>query len=233
MVPAGCQHHGGRLRAVFFCTALSMMASGCTSLGNSPLGASLESVFFADNPIAEQANAVPYASLSFDAGGQPGLVVMASRVGDTSYWQLRDSSTVVLQHNYLERTAGFNSDLIDTTLNINTHDAAAPWALPLQHARYSLTRQWRTSHGELLQHSADVTLKCEAEIEEVSLPLTTLPLQRCTETLAWDTGDTTQSELWRSPETYRLWAVTTQPWPDAPIFSWQVARPEAGMLNDS
>lgn len=216
----------GRPRAVFFClVAASVSISGC-SIGS---GQSIGDVAsgFSGEDISAQAESIPYASLDLHVSGFGGLVVLASQSAAMTYWQFRDQATVALDDGYLNSSAGLEQNLIDTRItDSNGKDLTAlPWRRLESSNAYRITREWRTADGHLDQGRATATLECETPASSVPLPLTSRSLQTCHETLDWDDGSVTQSTLWRAPEDGRLWAVETQPWPDAPTFDWQVARP--------
>ncbi|WP_251976380.1 YjbF family lipoprotein [Salinicola avicenniae] len=222
------RHYGleGRLRAVFFrlsALATGLLASGCAldrgpSLGSLTGGPDTAA-------IEEQAAATPYASLDLEVAGAGGLVILAESTGDMTYWQFADNATIALEQGYLRSTAGLTSDLIDTQVVTDSGQPTIPWRRGHDSADYRVIREWRSADGFETRGEAQASLHCDSETVEMSLPLTDAALQPCRETLEWESGDTTVSTLWRSPRDGRLWAVETQPWPDAPTFSWRIARP--------
>ncbi|OLO03443.1 hypothetical protein BTW07_15125 [Salinicola socius] len=182
---------------------------------------------FSGNEISAQADSIPYASVDLHVDGYGGLVILASQVADLSYWQFRDGSTVALQDGYLHSSAGLEQNLIDTQISdvSDSGSDAHPWRGNAAMVTYRVTREWKSADGYTHRGQADASLDCDTAVEDVELPLMSLKLQACRETLAWDDGTTTYGTLWRTPEDGRLWAVETQPWPGAPTFDWQVARP--------
>ncbi|WP_110599500.1 YjbF family lipoprotein [Salinicola lusitanus] len=215
-----------RPRAVFFCLAMaSLLLSGC-SLGS---GRALDGLVpgSASGDVSDQAAATSYASLDFHVEGHGGLVILASQVRDMTYWQFRDSATVALKDGYLHSSAGLEQNLIDTSITGEEGEIVdeSPWRGSSSSIAYRLTREWQTADGDLHHGQATALLDCDAAPSQVELPLMSRALQVCHETVNWEDGNVTHGTLWRAPEDGRLWAVETQPWPGAPIFDWQVARP--------
>lgn len=218
----------GRLRAVFFrlpAYGMAMLMAGC-ALDKVP---SVEGLLngAGDEDIREQAEATQYASLDLKVDGNGGLIILAEQSGHMTYWQFADSSTIALQDGYLKSTAGLETDLIDTRISDMSEDTSQgfPWRTPSGRASYRISREWKTADGYVHRGQAKASLVCEPGTSDVALPLTTLALQTCHETLDWDSGAVTTSTLWRTPGDGRLWAAKVQPWPDAPTFAWQIARP--------
>ncbi|WP_245392717.1 YjbF family lipoprotein [Salinicola halimionae] len=210
---------------MFGLTAASLALSGCSiGSGQSPLDVVPG---FSGDDTSARAESISYASLDFHVAGFGGLVILASQAEDMTYWQFRDEATIALKDGYLHSSAGLEQNLIDTRITDRDGNDLdrLPWRQASSSVSYRITREWRTSEGYAHRGQADATLRCEASTSNTELPLTSRALQTCHETLDWDTGDVTQSTLWRAPGDGRLWAVETQPWPDAPTFDWKVARP--------
>src|SRR5699024_4665508 len=177
---------------------------------------------------AKRAQALPYASLKLSVSGRTGLLVMAERAGRTAYFQAPGAETLVLRNDRLSRFVTPNWDLL---LNVMGQRSAgntkAPWhALPVGDAMtYTVMRQWRSEDGRQHADQPQARLVCNAGTTDVELPLATVALQQCTETLHWSNGERTRTTLWRDVDEYRVWQVHTVPWPGGPRIEWQVARP--------
>ncbi|MBZ9538030.1 YjbF family lipoprotein [Modicisalibacter tunisiensis] len=217
--PARLRH---RLRVVGAGLATCGVLAGCTSDGPSPLVRSFQALLPEDT--SRQAADLPQASIDLRVNGNGGLFVLATRRGQSTYWQGRDA-TLVLKHGYLTRTAGIDSDLIATRVSGGASDATPPWQTMTGTAKYRVTRAWRSSDGALHRQTATAALQCHPSPESRRLALQTLALKRCTETLHWPDAATTRTTLWRSPADGRIWAMAGHFWPDSPEIAWQVARP--------
>ncbi len=220
----------GRLRAAFFwlgVCAVPFVLSACSVRPSAPV-ATLFGLLPGSSDVAERAAAVPFASIDFRIDGRGGLLVLGEHQRASTYWQSSSRETIALEHGYLHHTAGLATDLLMTHFRV---EGGVSDALPWQVAQagepltYVVQRQWQSAKGMPRTDAARATLVCEAQAAPVELPLTTLSLQRCNETLVWSGGAKTYSTLWRTPETHRLWAMATVPWPGGPSIEWQVARP--------
>lgn len=176
--------------------------------------------------VSKYASQLPYASLDISINGRGGLIVLAERAGAQTYFQASSRETIVLWHGYLARTAGLDNNLLMTRLE-GAGQRMPPWqqAEAGQPVTYTVQRQWRGENGVLHAGTATATLSCRAQAVPVELPLATVDLQRCDETLAWAGGTKTHSVLWRDPKERMLWRVSMVPWPGGPEVAWRVARP--------
>lgn len=228
--PWYARHKEGRLRAAFFwfiACVLPLALSGCNVNPSAPL-ATVLGLLPGASDVSQRAAELPYASIDFHIAGRGGLLVLAEYAGDVAYFQSASRETVVLENGYLDHTAGLATDLLMTRFRRTDGVlSSAPWqaAEAGQPFTYVVQRQWQRAGSMPYTDAAQATLVCEEHTTPVELPLTTLSLQRCRETLVWSGGAETWSTLWRSPENHRLWAMTTVPWPGAPEIEWQVARP--------
>lgn len=228
---------GGRHRAAFFSCGVALAAlllvTGCGSRGT-VLRNTLGAVLPGSADVSQHAAELPYASLDVSINGQGGLIVLARMSGAKTYFQAATMETIVLRHGYLAQTAGLDADLLMTRLRVMDSEQALgadnvqpPWqrAVAGQPLIYTVQRQWRTRDGVVHAASAQATLRCQQDPASVELPLATLSLQRCNETLVWGNGARTHSVLWREPDEHMLWRVSTVPWPGGPELAWSVARP--------
>ncbi len=221
----------GRLRAAFFwlvVCAVPFVLSACSVRPSAPV-ATLLGLLPGGSDVAERAATVPFASIDFRINDRGGLLVLAERQRALTYWQSAGRETIVLENGYLDHTAGLATDLMMTRFRVGQGmlPDTSPWraAQAGEPFTYVVQRQWQSAGGMPHTDTAQATLVCETQSISVELPLTTLSLQRCNETLVWSGGARTYSTLWRSPQTHRLWAMATVPWPGAPSIEWQVARP--------
>ena len=220
----------GRLRAAFFwlvACAMPVLLGACSAGPSAPLTTLLD-LLPGGGDASERAAVLPYASIDFRIDGRGGLLVLSERQHESTYWQSGNRETIALENGYLDHTAGLATDLLMTRFHVDKGVSdTAPWQLAQagEPLTYVVQRQWQNAEGMPHTDAAQATLVCEAQAAAVELPLTTRSLQRCNETLIWSGGATTYSTLWRSPETHRLWAMATVPWPGAPPIEWQVARP--------
>ncbi|WP_458527196.1 YjbF family lipoprotein [Onishia taeanensis] len=165
--------------------------------------------------LAEQASAIPYASISVDVRGNRGLLIMAYRGGargEHTFWQAGDEATLAFLEGRPFATAGLEENLLSYKL---LSAEAAPAIVEVH---------WQDERG--LDHHArgqrSVSCSSPAPLE---LPLTALSLERCEEHIEWNNGSRSHNTLWRHPSTGRVWAGDVAPWPDADPIQWQVARP--------
>ncbi|WP_168016913.1 YjbF family lipoprotein [Halomonas salinarum] len=203
----------GRPWAASLCVLLASCSSGG---GTTPTGDTL-SAFFGPSAadISAYAQQVPYASLALSIDGNKTLAIMAyqgNADGSTTLWQAKDRATLALKDGIPYSTAGFDNNLMGLSYDRALLDSQR------------LDAYWQDRDGQLRHARASLTTQC-APASSVSLPLTTLPLQRCTQEWNWHDAGTSINTLWRSAESGRIWAGDIQPWPGAPDISWQVARP--------
>ncbi|MBB3331012.1 hypothetical protein BDK63_001891 [Halomonas campaniensis] len=216
-----------RLRRAASLVALPLLLAGCASGGPSLLGDALQGLLPGDDPAAERAAAIPFASLALDAGDRRGLVVMGAQAGDTTLWPTGSGGLITLHREGLQATAGLPRDLLDTRYRPLEGDAPAAGHVPWHEAtpgEFRLERNWQEADGTVVRLSARGRLACRAP-EPRELPLASLALQRCEQRLTWDDGRVTTGTLWREAESRRLWAVAETPWPGGPRIEWEVARP--------
>lgn len=221
----------GRRRAVFLCVGICFLAlglGGCSNLEKHPLLATLGAFVPGKTDVSKVAANVSYASINFSLGRRNGLLILSEQEPGLTFWQSSQSETVVLQHGYLQSTAGLASNLAMTRITGLADDASAgiPWRKAfVSPIEYKVLRAWSPVDGRLKSETAQARLTCSAGVEKVRLPLATLPLRRCREQLSWASGKTTRSTYWVDPKDDRVWAADTVPWPGAQAFDWQVARP--------
>lgn len=215
--------------AVFF---LILLLAGCGS-GSGVIRSTFGELLPGRPDVSDYASQLPYASLDISINGRGGLIVLAEYSGAQAYFQASSRETIVLRHGYLVQTAGLDANLLMTRLlgdeeaTATTADYMPPWqrAEAGQPMTYTVQRQWRDEDGVLHAGTAAATLKCDEQAIPVELPLATVDLQRCDETLVWADGAETHSVLWRDPQERMLWRVSTVPWPGGPEVAWRVARP--------
>jgi hypothetical protein len=211
-------------------TALLFVApllAGCASGGASPLGEALQGLLPGDDPAAERATALPYASLVLDTGDRRGLVVMGAQAGDTSLWPTGNRGLITLHQEGLQATAGLPRDLLDTRYWPTGGDASTSSYVPWRETApetFRMERSWQETGGAVARLSAEGRLECLA-LEPRELTLASLGLERCEQHLTWDDGRVTTATLWREPVSRRLWAVAETAWPGGPRIAWEVARP--------
>lgn len=223
--PWPTRYEEGRLCTAFFsCAALLILLA----LGGCGVGTdTLRALTPWQQDVSQRAAALPYASIDLAINGRGGLLVLAEISDGHTYFQTATYSAIVLENGYLDQTAGLPANLLMTRIyRADNSLEQPPWRLASagEPFEYLVQRQWRDAEGDLHADQAHATLLCKPELTKRELPLVTLALQRCRETLVWSNGATTVSILWRDPDNHRLWAVHTVPWPGAPVFEWQVAR---------
>ena len=231
----------GRGIAAFLLVSVALcsiaLTAGCgagNAIVRSSFGDILPSVLKGtEKHAAERARQLPYASLDLSIDGRGGLIVMAREAGPRTYFQSATRDVIGLKHGYLAQTAGLKANLLLTRLRYDdgTPETAANYVPPWQRVdaggpiAYQVQRQWRDGEGMVHTDTAQAMLACDANAADVELPLATIKLQRCRETLTWASGETTQSTLWRDPDERMLWRVQTVAWPNGPEIAWRVARP--------
>ncbi|MGR2736906.1 YjbF family lipoprotein [Billgrantia sp. Q4P2] len=211
----------GRRKAVLFRLmlwgGLVTSLTACAQGGQlTPMGATL----LGDRhrvDLAEQAEALPYASLVAQNQGNRALLIMAHRTGENgrdTYWQAGDRATLHLRNGVPTSTAGFEEILLGRWLSADSNSE-----------RYRVHVHWRDASGQEWQDVATARLSCESA-RPVELPLTRLALERCTERLDWESSNThSRGVYWREPGSLRIWGGDMALWPDGPRLRWQVARP--------
>jgi len=220
----------GRLRAVFLCVSFFLAASlaaGCASGQGSPWVSTFASALPGlGDDVSKQAAAIPYASVDLSVGGQGGLLILAEQTDALTFWQSSSRETIVFRNGYLNSTRGLRANLLASRMTTNTGAAIQPWqsaaTTPLT---YRVERSWEDAKGRRHAGRANASFVCAETTESVELPLTTLDLERCTESLDWESGRQTRSVVWRHPQTHRIWVSDAVAWPGGPQVSWQVARP--------
>lgn len=202
---------------------LLLPLSACSSLA----GQTLEDAWGGSLEVhREQARKLPYASLLVNAYGNQSLLVLAYQAGEpddaTTLWQARDQGTLTLTGGRLFSTAGFGQDLLSLTRD--RIDSTGETSAATAGGRYRVISHWQEADGADHRAQGLASWQCHTP-ESVSLPLTTLVLERCEETVDWQRAGVSHNTLWRDPETQRPWAGTETPWPGADPIAWQVARP--------
>ena len=181
--------------------------------------------------MAEQAASTRYASIDLQVNGTGGLLVLAEQAPGMTYWVTGQKQVVVFKSGYLASTSGLKRDLInseyDPPLDEFGASAASNQATRLQAGNHAhqLVRTWQTDNGGRKSARGRATISCDSDTHRVTLPLATLPLEKCRESVQWRTGERTASVYWRDPKTHRIWAAEVVAWPDGPKVAWDVARP--------
>lgn len=219
-----------RLRAVFLCVGCILAASlvtGCASGQGSPWVSTFASALPGlKHDASKQAEAIPYASVNLSVGGQGGLLILAEQADALTFWQSSSRETIVFRNGYLNSTRGLRANLLASRMTTDAGKAIQPWQSPaVTPVTYRVQRSWEDAKGDRHAGRAEAFFACAQTTEAVELPLTTLDLERCTESLDWESGKKTRSVVWRHPKTHRIWASDAVAWPGGPEVSWQVARP--------
>lgn len=209
---------------IFFGLASNLVA--CSAGPDDVLGALVGSLVAETAPdVAARAEAISYASIKLTVDGRGGLMVMSRASDSLTYWQTAKRQTFVLNNGNLSHTAGLSRDVLSTRLVLGRLDAL-PWRVADERpVSYELVRTWQTGAGEVVQARGRAKLVCQSDLESVELPLITLDLRRCEESVTWPAGTTTDSTLWLGKDSGRIWAARVQPVPDGDVYEWQVARP--------
>lgn len=227
----------GRRKAAFLCVgALSLVAalSGCAHFdaNDHPLLSTVAafSPFGGGADVSAQAKKIEFATIDVSLDGRGGLLVLARQQPGVTYFQSSQAEIVVLSRGYLSSTAGLQNNLEMTRLDgldSAAGSTATPFAGDLSTVRrYTVTRRWTASDDKRsTTRTADAVLRCDTDTQSIKLPLATLPLVACKETLDWAGGGQTHSTYWIDPHDNRIWKARTEPWPGAPTFAWEVARP--------
>lgn len=201
---------------------MAMLLAGCASGGNSPLAEIIGDTLTPSGDPAGRAAEIPFASLAIDTGDRRGLVVLGASAGPDTFWPTGNHALVSLRHDGLQATAGLGEDLLDTRYRQDGEAIPAPWRQPTPEP-FELARTWQDAEGLMHRMGAAGRLVC-GPAERRELPLAALALEPCALTLAWHDGSNTQGTLWRDPDSFHLWAVEEQAWPDGPTIRWEVAR---------
>lgn len=222
-----------RLRAVFLYAllvsfALSMV--GCAAVRTSILDMQSNMPVESQSDISEQAANIRFASIKLEVDGTGGLLLLAEQAPRATYWATGQKQVVVLKLGHLYTTIGLNQDLVvsryDPPLNtFNGPEAEGESSQQAISHTHQLLRTWTTGDGREITGRGRASIACEAGTQRVELPLVTLPLEKCQEDVAWNSGEQTHSVYWRDPKTHRIWAANTVAWPGAPEINWEVARP--------
>jgi len=181
--------------------------------------------------VAEQAENIRYASIDLKVNGTGGLLVLSEQAPGITYWLTGQKQVVVFKSGYLASTSGLKKDLITSEYDPPLAEFAAPAAdnqavmREASNRAHQLVRTWQTNNGGRRSSSGRATIKCESDTHLVALPLATLPLEKCRESVQWRTGERTTSVYWRDPKTHRIWAAEVVAWPGGPTVAWDVARP--------
>ena len=214
-----------RLKAAFLRSTMLLgvvLIAGC-SASNSPTLVTLRALLPGGGPDAgAEAKKISYASLELHVARRGGLLVLAEQGGHVTFWQTSRRESIELRDGYLASTNGFAPEL--TMTQINAPAGNAPW-MTADPPAYTLVRSWISTDGSRHTEQARAALTCANGVEPVKLPLATLELQKCRETLDWAQGATTASVYWRHPGDHHIWAAQVVPWPGAPEYDWKVARP--------
>jgi hypothetical protein len=221
-----------RRSAVFLCVGALVLAgglAGCVDSQNHPLLATLGAfVPGSGSDVSKVAAKVSYASIKFSAGHRSGLLILAEQSSGLTFWQSSQAETVVLRQGYLQSTSGLDSNLEMTQITGLADNAgqASPFAQDLASpVEYKVLRSWRGRDDRLHSGAAEATLSCAGRTRPVKLPLATLPLKKCVQSMSWNSGKHTKSIYWIDPKDNRIWAGDVVAWPGGPEYAWQVARP--------
>lgn len=210
-----------RLSQASLLGAMLAVLAGCTSTGSSPLLSVFSDALVPADDASERAAEIPYASLIVDAGDRQGLIVLGAQANAETYWPTGNSGLITLRHEGLHVTVGLIADLLDTHYS-GLAEVEVPWRAEAP-VSFAVTRAWQDAEGLPRRLSAQGNLHC-GPAQPYELPLATLTLEPCEMTLRWENGATTEGQLWREPQSRRLWAGEEQPWPDGPTIRWEVAR---------
>lgn len=205
--------------------AAGLLLAGCANGELSMLGSTLSDWAASDRASRQQAESIPYASLALETPDRSGLVVLGAAAGAATYWPTGNHGLITLFHDGVQATEGLPQDLLETRYYPAGGEADAdyvPWQTPPPED-FRLVRRWEGKDGLPRQMTASGRLTCEAARPH-ALPLGERSLQPCAMRLEWQDGKTTRASLWRDPETLRLWAVDSTPWPGGPRIRWEVAR---------
>ncbi len=216
-VPIQGRRKAALLRRLLLAAGMTTALTACAQGGRlTPLGATL----LGGGPgvdFAQQAEALPYASLVVESEGNQALMIMAHRTGERgrdTYWQAGDYTTLHLRDGLPASTAGFEEVLLGRWTRRHERES-----------RYRVHAHWRDADGQERQDIATATLSCE-EARPVALPLIERTLQRCIERLDWQESDThSRGTFWREPGNWRIWGGDMALWPGGHRLRWQVARP--------
>lgn len=207
----------------------ALWLTGCANGEISPLGVAAQALLPGreDDALQARAEQLPFASIMLKSEDLEGLVVLGAVSGDSTFWPAGNRMSLALYQDGLQATAGMPRDLLSLHYTAaEAHGGALepyPWRWPAP-PTYRVESRWQARDGTLFAAEARGELRC-GEAAPTRLPLGSLPLQTCHETLYWSTGEVSHSSLWRDPESLRLWAAELTPWPQGPTIGWQVARP--------
>lgn len=232
----------------------SVLLVGCSTLEQGQLGQAASAVMGRDMFDAEQARALPYASLRMSHEGNTGLVVLAALNAPTSDSPVRqelarfetaDHAFVRLKDGLLGGTAGFASDLLDMQRDMlavpadsasdqkaalpSTASPVAPWVLDTRHVlHYNVHSRWQRADGSEGYALGRAEWQC-APARPVALPLGAQSLAECQEEIRWQNGKVSTNHYGVADTDDdslppRVWKADVQPWPGAPRWSWEVAR---------
>ncbi|WP_141103667.1 YjbF family lipoprotein [Cobetia sp. QF-1] len=249
----------------------SILLVGCSTLEQGQLGQTAGAVMGRDMFDAEQARALPYASLRLSHGGNTGLVVLATLDAPASDASVRqelarfetaDHAFIRLENSLLGGTAGFDHDLLDMQRDMHvkqdavvaesvgtgpvstgsvdskpvvtvqggeTSSSTQPWRLDTQHVlHYDVRSRWRRMDGSEGYALGRAEWQC-APARPVALPLGTQSLAECQEKIHWQNGKVSTNHYGVADSNddslpARVWTADVQPWPNAPRWSWEVAR---------
>lgn len=220
----------GRLRAAFVCVCAvvgAMFVAGCASDRSNPWVSTFTSfVPGTSEKVGKQAAAIPYASVKLSVGRAGGLLILAEQTEQLTFWQSSKRETIVFRNGYLNATRGLASNLLSSRMVSADGAPISPWNnVDNAPVHYRVERSWEDADGKRHAVRARASFVCADKKESVKLPLTTLDLTRCVESLDWDGGKQTRSVVWQDLETHRIWAADAVAWPGGLRVTWKVARP--------
>ena len=224
----------GRLRAAFLCLLLLFVSAGTIGCADARRNSPFVSTFATFLPggggdVGKQAAAIPYASVDLSIGRAGGLLILAELTDDLTFWQSSTRETIVFRKGYLESTSGLYADLLYSRIGDSSDESLVPWetapADGVSALDYRVERGWRDAKGVTHAAAGQASFACAEQPESRDLPLTTIELTRCVETVDWVSGGQTRSVVWRDPATHRIWAGDVAAWPGGLRVTWNVARP--------
>ena len=197
-----------------------LLLSGCGSVTRALTGIFVPNARPDVSEDSADAADIPYASIDIRVAGTGGLLLLTESSGAASYWRSGQGQVVVMINGDLAQTVGLSPDLLsrvsERPQGVVSLDAAV---------HYPIHVSYESRSGEPRALAGTATLDCSAAAAERELPLATLALRECRETVIWGSGAQTVSTYWLRPETGRIWKARVVAWPSAPVVEWEVARP--------
>jgi hypothetical protein len=199
------------------------ITGGCaTGSAVNPVAETMASLLGSTPDFSGRAADLPYASMELTAGHSSALVVLAYIQGDDpeyTYWQSSNRVTFQFRDGRPFATAGLEGRL----LSLERLENGPP--TPQSDAdTYRVRAHWVDPQDQEHVAVGEAHWACAAPAS-VELPLRTLELRRCEETIRWEGFGRQVNVFHLSPDSQRVWAGETRQWPGGPALNWQVARP--------